>query len=118
MGNLYQLRLIVATSTTEDDSIQSERCLPALTALGRSRWAEIREENFSQGLNRLSLEEVETAMFVLHLDARTPSSWSESGRHSLLGDQGCSLWCDKSFNIIVFANGEATMHVEHSWAGA
>ena len=118
MGNLYQLRLIVATSTTEDDSIQSERCLPALTALGRSRWAEIREENFSQGLNRLSLEEVETAMFVLHLDARTPSSWSESGRHSLLGNQGCSLWCDKSFNIIVFANGEATMHVEHSWAGA
>ncbi len=57
-------------------------------------------------------------MFVLHLDASTPTSWSETGRLSLMGDQGCSLWCDKSFNIIVFANGEASMHVEHSWADA
>jgi len=114
-----QLSLIVASAAAEDAPLQpASRCLPALTALGRTRWAEIREDAFGQGLNRLSLEEIETAMFVLHLDASAPTSWSETGRLSLLGDQGCSLWCDKSFNIIVFANGEASMHVEHSWADA
>ena len=95
----------------------AEANLPALTAWNRTRWAEVREDHFSHGLNRLSLEEIESAMFFLHLDHRRPETWTETGNLSLHGGGMCR-WCDKSFNLLVFANGQATVHAEHSWADA
>ena len=101
-----------------------EANLPALTALNRTRWAEIREDYFLRdGVNRLSLEELESAMFVLHLDARSTGKlsnaddWSTAGNLALHGE-GTTRWCDKSFNLIVYANGDAAVHAEHSWADA
>ena len=131
----YQLDVIVASAAHEGSLGASsssagkyaahryahaavEARLPALTAIGRTRWAEIREDHFSGGLNKMSLDEIETAMFVVNLDDRAPSTWSEVGTLSLHGGAGATWWCDKSFNINVFANGEASMHVEHSWADA
>ncbi len=94
-----------------------EANLAALTAWNRTRWAEVREDYFGEGLNRMSLEEIESAIFVLHLDDRAPTNWTEAGHLSLHGGGTCR-WCDKSFNLIVFANGQATVHAEHSWADA
>jgi len=94
-----------------------EANLAALTAWNRTRWAEVREDFFGEGLNRMSLEEIESSIFVLHLDDRSPSTWTETGLLSLHGGGTCR-WCDKSFNLIVFANGQATVHAEHSWADA
>ena len=89
----------------------------ALTALGRTRWAEIREDFFSQGINKISLNEIESAVFVLHLDDRSPQTLGETAQLGLHGG-GHSWWCDKSFNVVVFQNGKAAMHIEHSWADA
>eukprot|EP00960_Hanusia_phi_P057787 763663-Hanusia_phi.AAC.5 len=99
------------------DVKDAEANLPALTALNRTRWAEIREEHFGSGLNKLSLDEIEHAMFFLHLDDRSPRTWSETARLSLHGE-GNTRWCDKSFNLVVYHNGEAAVHAEHSWADA
>jgi len=117
----HQLDIIVASLANQEPTAQAteaEASLPALTALERTRWAEIREDHFSTGINKLSLDEIESAMFVLHLDDRAPATWSETGRLSLHGGNGTKHLCDKSFNIIIFANGQGSMHVEHSWADA
>jgi carnitine O-palmitoyltransferase 1 len=102
----------------------AEACLPALTALNRTRWAEIREDYLLRDVvNRVSLEEVETSMFVLHLDHRSTGTlsnqndWTTAGKLALHGG-GTTRWCDKSFNLCVYANGDAAVHAEHSWADA
>ena len=114
----------VGSSVAAPSPTSPEANLPALTALNRTRWAEIREDMFIRdGVNRLSLEELETAMFVLHLDERStgtlgnPDDWSTAGRLSLHGE-GNTRWCDKSFNVCVYSNGDAAVHAEHSWADA
>eukprot|EP00293_Proteomonas_sulcata_P010653 CAMPEP_0184299254 /NCGR_PEP_ID=MMETSP1049-20130417/9893_1 /TAXON_ID=77928 /ORGANISM="Proteomonas sulcata, Strain CCMP704" /LENGTH=657 /DNA_ID=CAMNT_0026609627 /DNA_START=128 /DNA_END=2101 /DNA_ORIENTATION=+ len=96
---------------------ETEANLPALTALNRTRWAEIREEHFGEGINKLSLEEIESSIFCVHLDERCPETWSSTGNLSLHGN-GNTRWCDKSFNVVVYGNGEAAVHAEHSWADA
>lgn len=70
-----------------------------------------------QGINKISLDEIENAAFVVHLDDRRPETWSETGMLSLHGE-GTTRWLDKSFNLIIFANGQASVHAEHSWADA
>ena len=37
---------------------------------------------------------------------------------SLFHGDGTNRWCDKSFNLIIFPNGKAGLHAEHSWADA
>lgn len=39
------------------------------------------------------------------------------GKYLLHGD-GKSFWFDKSFNLVVFADGKFGMNVEHSWGDA
>lgn len=70
-----------------------------------------------QGINKLSLDDIENSIFILHLDDRNPSTWTECGNLCLHGN-GTTRWCDKSFNLIVFSNGYAGVHAEHSWADA
>ena len=70
-----------------------------------------------QGINKESLDEIENSIFVLHLDDRKPVTWTECGNLCLHGE-GTTRWCDKSFNLVVFANGQAGVHAEHSWADA
>lgn len=90
--------------------------LAALTAGDRVRWAEAREGYFKHGINRVSLDMIEKAMFTVVLDARTPTSPTEQSYLSMSG-LGYDRWFDKSFNLIVYANGKAGLNCEHSWAG-
>ncbi len=91
--------------------------IAALTAGNRTEWADARESFFSFGVNRLSLELVESAILVLSLDTESPSTWTDQGRLVLHGD-GANRWFDKSLNVVVFANGRAGVNGEHSWADA
>ena len=56
-------------------------------------------------------------MFVLHLDHRSTGvlnnsdDWTRAGNLTLHGE-GTTRWCDKSFNLCVYANGDAAVHAD------
>lgn len=92
--------------------------IAALTADNRQRWADVREVEFSEGVNLASLEVIERALFVLVLDDEPPpATWSQRGR-ALLHGNGSNRWFDKSLTLVVFSDGHAGMNAEHSWADA
>ncbi|DAZ96242.1 TPA: hypothetical protein N0F65_012545 [Lagenidium giganteum] len=95
----------------------TEKNLPALTAVGRIEWAENREKFFSEGINKRSLEVVESAVFVVVLQDEEPSDVSEMGRDLIHGSGG-NRWFDKSFQFVVYKNGLTGFNAEHAWADA
>uniref|UniRef100_A0A1I8JG60 carnitine O-palmitoyltransferase n=1 Tax=Macrostomum lignano TaxID=282301 RepID=A0A1I8JG60_9PLAT len=101
-----------------------ERQLGALTAGNRSAWARARSLHFSRGVNKTSLEALEEAAFVLALDDEAgdydPDDDAKLNRYAklLLHGDGCNRWFDKSFTMVVFANGRLGLNAEHSWADA
>mmetsp|Transcript_35190 Transcript_35190/g.80282 ORF Transcript_35190/g.80282 Transcript_35190/m.80282 type:complete len:822 (+) Transcript_35190:17-2482(+) len=100
----------------------AEASIAAFTTDNRTKWAENRETHLSFGVNHASLHEIEAALFVLVLDPAKPKGgdsegWSQQAKNLLCGN-GVNRWCDKSFNLVVFANGIAGMHCEHAWADA
>ena len=58
----------------------------------------------SYGLNKMSLDEIESAMFVLALDDRAPETWSATGQLSLHGGYMykyvCACACVHMFSSI------------------
>lgn len=103
------------------DEPPSSKDVQMLTALGRTEWADCRERCMSEGRNRLSLDRIEKAAFTVVLcdesNQRKVFGWSERGNELLTGARG-KVWCDKSLNLVVFKDGDAGLHVEHSWADA
>lgn len=100
---------------------EAEACLPAVTGENRTRWAEIRESYFSEGLNRRSLKTVESALLWVSLEdtATDMLDWEGRGRALIHGNRERSnIWFDKSVNMIFFANGKVGVNAEHSWADA
>lgn len=91
--------------------------LPALTSMNRTRWAEVREEYFSEGNNKASIDVIDSAVFLLILDEAAPQTWNERGRSLFHGDGG-NRWFDKSLSVVAFKNGCIGLNVEHSWADA
>lgn len=105
-----QLRSIVADK-------QSARDLPvgALTSLDRDRWAELRPVvEGASSANAQSFSAIDRALFTLTLEDSAPTSPADVSRCMLHGD--CrNRWFDKSFSVIVCANGKAGVNWEHSW---
>jgi len=101
---------------------EAEACIPALTAENRTRWAEIRESYFSEGLNnRRSLHAIESAlMFVVLSDECFDTlDWTGRGKYLLCADrEQPNIWFDKSINLVVFGDGKSGMNCEHAWADA
>uniref|UniRef100_A0AAQ5YZJ1 carnitine O-palmitoyltransferase n=1 Tax=Amphiprion ocellaris TaxID=80972 RepID=A0AAQ5YZJ1_AMPOC len=102
-----------------------EEKLAALTAGERTPWAKAREMYFSRGKNKLSLDAIEKAAFVVTLDdteqrykEANPVKSLDSYAKSLLHGKCYDRWFDKSFNLIVFKNGTMGLNAEHSWADA
>ena len=95
----------------------SGRQISALTALPRDEWAKAKEEFLSEGVNRISLREIERALFVVVLDQDKHATLSERGK-SLLHGNGTNRWFDKSLQLIVYRDGHCGMNCEHSWADA
>lgn len=104
----------------DSDEPPSSRDVQMLTALGRTEWADFRERCLSEGRNRLSLDRIEKAAFTVVLCdevKKKGTGWSERGNELLTGAGG-RVWCDKSLNLVAFKDGDAGLHVEHSWADA
>ncbi|XP_061085292.1 carnitine O-palmitoyltransferase 1, muscle isoform isoform X2 [Conger conger] len=98
--------------------------LAALTAGDRVPWAKARQQYFGQGVNRSSLEAIETAAFFLTLDDEAHGYDAEKLRSldlyakSLLHGKCYDRWFDKSFTLIAYQNGKLGLNAEHSWADA
>ncbi|ROL23568.1 Carnitine O-palmitoyltransferase 1, liver isoform [Anabarilius grahami] len=96
--------------------------LPSLTAGNRVPWARARLKYFREGVNRASLEAIETAAFFLTLDDEAHGYDPEDIRaldlyaKSLLHGKCYDRWFDKSFTLIVYKNGKLGVNTEHSWA--
>jgi carnitine O-palmitoyltransferase 1 len=100
---------------------EGEEKLAALTAGARATWCNARKKYFSKGINKVSLDVIETAAFVLVLDLEPlefdpadPRKLDTFGRRLLHG-RGYDRWFDKSFNLIVGSNGKVGFNAEHSW---
>jgi len=98
-----------------------EAALAALTTLGRTRWAEVRECFFTEGTNRRSLAAIEEALFYVSLtdDTFAQEDWTARGARLLCGDRTHpDLWFDKSLSLVIDASARAGLNVEHSFADA
>jgi carnitine O-acetyltransferase len=85
-----------------------------LTTENRSTWAKVRQQmiDADEG-NHATLEAIQRALFVVRLDDGQPQNADEYARVALHGD-GRNRWFDKSFQIIVQANGHTAINAEHS----
>lgn len=109
----------ILNSTAEP--LPGEELLASLTAGNRTKWAEARTKYFSKGINKTSLQTVETAAFVLSLDDRIyevdlkhPEKLDYFGQMLLHGN-GHDRWFDKSFTVCVGRNGRVGFNSEHTW---
>uniref|UniRef100_A0A8C6WWX9 Carnitine O-palmitoyltransferase 1, muscle isoform n=1 Tax=Neogobius melanostomus TaxID=47308 RepID=A0A8C6WWX9_9GOBI len=98
--------------------------LASLTAGNRVPWARARQQFFGNGVNKVSLDAVESAAFFLALDDE-PQGYDPSKERSLdsyakslLHGKCYDRWFDKSFTLISYPNGKMGVNTEHSWADA
>ncbi|KAG7384602.1 Carnitine O-palmitoyltransferase 1, liver isoform [Phytophthora boehmeriae] len=112
-----QFEWIEATALALGEATKAEENLSALTAAGRIEWAENRERFFSGGINKRSLETIESAVFVVVLQNDTAKDWTSMGKDLIHGSGG-NRWFDKSFNLVVYKNSVAGINAEHAWADA
>lgn len=85
-----------------------------LTTLPRNIWADARKTllGVSPG-NKQALSLIEKAMFTVSLEDAAPETILETSRFFMHSDGG-NRWYDKSFQLIVCANGTAGLNAEHS----
>lgn len=88
--------------------------LGALTAAHRTTWAKARAKLLEDPRNARPLAVVDSALFAVCLEDRTPTDAVDLNRLMLHGD-GRNRWFDKSFQIIVTPTGKAAVMFEHSW---
>lgn len=85
------------------------------TTMNRDAWADARAHLVaSSGVNKASLEAIDSALFVVSLEHEAPATPQQVSRTFLLGD-GANHWFDKSFQLIISQNGAASVNFEHSW---
>lgn len=101
--------------------LPGEEHLASLTAWNRTKWAEVRNNYFLRGVNRVSLAAIESAAFVVSLDEEPyefdmekPEKLDHFGRILLHGN-GHNRWFDKSFTVCVGTNGRVGFNAEHTW---
>jgi len=113
-----QLKFIMADAEQHvDEYSEMSRSISSLTACNRTEWSRTRSRHFSSGVNKESLDIVESAIFHVVLETKSFDSWTEQGKHLMHGD-GNTFWFDKSFNALFFSNGKMGLNAEHSWGDA
>ncbi|GMS80844.1 hypothetical protein PENTCL1PPCAC_3019 [Pristionchus entomophagus] len=97
-----------------------ELYLSALTCGQRDVWARMRAEKFAEGINRISLDAIESGMDIIFLDdedrffdEKDPSLLEREYKRALTGD-GWALWMDKPSVYFFSKNGRFTSNAEHS----
>ena len=119
--------LVSLKSIIDDPSPAPEYPVAALTTTHRDRWAALRDALVASGdaerdaTNAESLRQIDSALFCLCLDDAAPLSDDDRLERLSLSDlflhgvDGVNRWFDKSFSLIVCANGKAGINFEHSW---
>jgi carnitine O-palmitoyltransferase 2 len=86
------------------------------TTLERTRWAKLRGQlERSSAQNRESLASIDSALFMLCLDAEEEAEDHANAARLFLHSNGRNRWFDKSFSVLVTQNGKAAVNFEHSW---
>ncbi|CAH0488215.1 unnamed protein product [Peronospora farinosa] len=87
-----------------------------MTTMNRDAWANARQklETSGGGNNKASLEQIDSALFMVCLEHEAPATPEQISSTFLIGD-GSNHWFDKSFQLIVAANGTASVSFEHAW---
>ncbi|MPZ80346.1 MAG: choline/carnitine O-acyltransferase [Actinophytocola sp.] len=83
-----------------------------LTTMARAEWAGARQTLLADPGNAAAFEELETALFGLCLEDVSPADTQQACDGLLHGNSG-NRWFDKSFSLVVFADGTAGINVEH-----
>lgn len=83
-----------------------------LSAIDRDWAAELRPELVA--MNKEAMHDIDSALFCVTLDDEAPTDDSALSRLMLHGN-GRNRWFEKSFHIVVAANGKAGVNWEHSW---
>ncbi|XP_055978326.1 carnitine O-palmitoyltransferase 2, mitochondrial isoform X1 [Sorex fumeus] len=96
-----------------DNSAAPEFPLSYLTSENRDVWAELRQKLLSAG-NEAALHKVDSAVFCLCLDDARMTDLVHLSHNMLHGD-GANRWFDKSFSLILAADGTAAVNFEHAW---
>ena len=85
-----------------------------LSSLPRSEWAHLREQIVTSSAEHArTVETVESSLFTVSLNAAEPGGTEELTKCMHAGGDGRDVWFDKSFNLMVYANGRAGVHIEH-----
>jgi len=104
-----------AAGGAQAQTAASACALGLLTSLPRNEWASARAAlAASSAVNQAALETIDSALFTLSLDRESPVGPEAVNRCMLHGD-GVDRWLDKSFTLIVTANGKAAVNFEHAW---
>jgi carnitine O-palmitoyltransferase 1 len=107
----YQLDLILKS---KEKSSHGEEYLASLTSWDRTKWAETRNKHFSTGINKISIEEIESSAFLLILEDETFEIGSDSSQIgkdyviNCLHGKIYNRWFDKSFSMSVATNGRVS----------
>ncbi|KAK5964521.1 hypothetical protein GCK32_003551 [Trichostrongylus colubriformis] len=92
----------------------ADKCTGSLTSLDRDSWAKVRDDLLEAG-NSQNLQLIDGALFTLCLDDLKSQEPERLIQSLLIGDDASNRWFDKSFQLIVDGNGQATINFEHSW---
>lgn len=84
-----------------------------LSTSDRNNWASARQHLISLGDNKSKLEAIDSAIFCLVLDDQVDTEPTEKSVETFL--HGDARWFDKSFSLIVAANGDTALNFEHAW---
>jgi carnitine O-palmitoyltransferase 1 len=109
----YQFEQILNADVTAS---HGEEFVAALTAWDRPKWAQVRDKYFTSGPNRLSINEIDTAAFMVVLEDEPyefsiKSNPNELGAYArnLLHGKGNNIWLDKSFSLLVSKDGRVSL---------
>ncbi|KAH7936619.1 hypothetical protein HPB49_001674 [Dermacentor silvarum] len=87
----------------------------ALTAEPRDDWARARNDLLASQ-NESTLRQIDSALFVLVLDSDAfQGTEQEKLAHHFLHGPVHNRWFDKSFSLLLTADGHAAINFEHSW---
>lgn len=102
-----KLQEIVAQTATP---LADNEAVGHLTTKARAEWAETRQELLAD--NQAALDTIETALFCVCLEDISPQD-AKQASDQLLHGNSANRWFDKSISLIVFANGQAGINIEH-----
>jgi carnitine O-palmitoyltransferase 2 len=103
-----------AVKADSEGQTGKELAVAALTGAERDTWAAARGALERNPSNAAALLLVDSALFALTLDDGCPED-NESLTQVMLHGDARNRWFDKSFNLVVAANGRAGVQWEHAW---